>query len=162
MSDQWSFDRRLQSQSFLTIEIAIGDHHLVKRSQDDRDHEIQRSQSQKCDLLGDLRSNQPYYQFFKNLETNSIYVFCCDRSWIKSPLICILFFSKNLITSKWKDRLKDRQSQSYDSDRDLNFDEDQDRDCHFRDRADALDTIGHGHRDHTTSTKRGRLERFNT
>ena len=42
---------------FFAIEIAIGDRHLVKRSPDDRDREIQRSRSQKRDLFGDLLSN---------------------------------------------------------------------------------------------------------
>ena len=32
---------------FSAIEIVIGDRHFVKRSQDDRDREIQRSRSQK-------------------------------------------------------------------------------------------------------------------
>ena len=39
---------------FFAIEIAIGDRHLVKRSQDDRDREIQWSQKRDRDLFSFL------------------------------------------------------------------------------------------------------------
>ena len=53
---------------FFAIEIAIGDRHLVKRSQEDRDREIQRSRSQKRDIFGDLGRHQYFHKFFKNLQ----------------------------------------------------------------------------------------------
>ena len=48
---------------FTTIEIEIADRHLVKRSQDDRDREIQRSRSEKRDLLSDLLSINIFINF---------------------------------------------------------------------------------------------------
>ena len=44
---------------FFAIKIAIGDRNLIKRSPDDRDREIQRSRSQKRDLL----ANNMYINF---------------------------------------------------------------------------------------------------
>ena len=75
---------------FFAIKIAIGDRHLIKRLPDDRNCEIQRSQSQKRDLFGDLGRHQYSYKFFKNLQKNArilhfengqYYFWFCDFNW---------------------------------------------------------------------------------
>ena len=89
---------------------AIGDRHLVKRSQNDRDREIQWSRSQKRDLdpFSFFLSNQPYAsQIFQKCQSLNNENFEKKRFWFELKLLPMIMkklayetYDKYLINSK--------------------------------------------------------------